>query len=223
MPPETDAPTPRETSPRFAPRLALACLPALAAAALFGFTDLTPASALASLGAIPAPATFALVALLPLAGFPLAPLYAYAGLRHGPLAGYALAFAGVAANLALAHPLYGTLLRRPLLARLDRHGWNPERWRRADRVRMTILVASVPALPFWAQNAVLAASGIPFALYFGVSLAVQALFALGGVALGALGRDAAASTPLFLILLAALPVSLLLLRRLKKPLPASEG
>ena len=200
---------------RFGVRVALACLPALAAAAAFKFTDLTPAALLDSLGAVPAWATFALVAFLPLAGFPLAPLYAYAGLRHGPLAGYALAFAGVAANLALAHPIYGALLRRPVLARLDRHGWNPEKWRRADRVRMTVLVASVPALPFWAQNAALAAAGIPFLLYFGVSLAVQALFAAGGVALGVLGRDASVSTPLFLAMLAGIPVSVLLLRRLK--------
>ncbi len=204
-------------------RIALACLPAFAAALLFHFTDLTPAALLSALGAIPAWATFALVAVLPLAGFPLAPLYAYAGLRHGPLAGYALAFCGVAANLALAHPLYGALLRRRVVERLERKGWNPEKWRGADRLRMTILVASVPALPFWAQNAVLAASGIPFLLYFGVSLAVQAVFAVGGVALGVLGRDASVSTPLVIALLLALPISLLLLRKLKRRRPVSAG
>lgn len=218
----TEAPPTGDTG-RFVRRLVLACLPALAGIAVFRLTELTPATLLASLGAIPAWATFVIIALAPLAGFPLAPLYAYAGLRHGPVAGYALAFAGVAANLALAHPLYGALLRGPVLARLDRHGWNPEKWRRSDRLRMTILVASVPALPFWAQNAVLAAAGTPFLLYFGVSLAVQSLFALGGVALGALGRDAAASTPVFVALLAALPLSVILIRRIKKPRTVAEA
>lgn len=201
----------------FGVRLALACVPALIGAIYFATSDTTPADLLQRLGAIPPWVTFLLIALTPLAGFPLAPLYAYAGLTHGPVEGYAISLAGVAVNLAIAHPVYGALLRRPVTALLKKNGWDPARLHGAHRLKITFLVAAVPALPFWAQNAVLAAGGIPFRLYFLVSFGVQMLFALAGVALGWLGRDASESTPLLILVLAGIPVSILIINRIRKP------
>lgn len=207
---------------RFALRLALACTPALAGWLVLRHTGASPADLLETIGPVSGRACVAGIALLPLFGFPLAPLYAFAGLRYG-WAGYAFAVLGVAVNLALAHPLYGALLRRPALALLRRRGYDPEQWRGGVRWRVTLLIATIPALPFWAQNAVLAALDTPFRLFFPISLAAQALFALGGVALGVLGREALTSPSATILLLLSLPLSLLLLRRIKlKRTPSAE-
>lgn len=205
-----------ESASTFRLRVALACLPAAVGWAVVQTTQASPAALLERCGELPPAAFVAAVAVLPLVGFPLAPLYAFAGLHYGWEVGYALAVAGVAIDLALAYPIYGALLRRHALALLERRGWNPARWATGNRVRVTVLIASIPALPFWAQNAVLAALGTPFRLYFPISLAVQAIFAAGGVALGVLGARALDSGALTAGLLLALPVSMVLIRLVRR-------
>ena len=202
-------------SRRLTLRLALACLPALGAFVWLRSGGTPPAELLEKLGPVSPVALGLAIAALPLFGFPLAPLYALAGLRFGWATGYPLCLLGVTANLLAAYPVYGKLLRGPVGALLLRRGWNPEKWRGEDRWRITLLVAAVPALPFWAQNAVLAAIGTPFRIYLAGCLLVQAVFAAAGVALGTAGRTALSSETGTLTLLASIPLSLFLLHRIR--------
>lgn len=150
---------------------------------------------------------FALITLLPLFGFPLAPLYIFAGATYGVREGLPLTLAGIAVHLCLAYPFYGVLLREPVTRLLATRGHRPPEFSRKNRLRATILIASLPALPFWAQNAVLSLARIPFAMYFAVSFSVHVVIAACVLALGAEARRHAASPWFFAALSVAGVVS----------------
>lgn len=143
---------------------------------------------------------FLLLALLPLFGFPLAPLYIFAGATYGLARGLPLTLAGIAVHLALAYPFYGVLLREPVRRLLATRGYALPEFSKKNRLRATIIIASVPALPFWAQNAVLALARVPFAMYFAVSFGVHILIATAVIALGMEARKHSAS-PWFLVII----------------------
>lgn len=184
----TGAPAP--DAGRSLAKSALFLAPVLAIGLVFALTGLSPAQLAEKIPGCPPALFFVFGAIAPLFGFPLASLYAYAGIKYGFAEGFALCVPMVAANLAIAHPIYGKILRRPVLAMLAKRGWHPENMRHRNRLRMTLLIASMPALPFWAQNATLAALAVPFPLFFTVSLGLQTMFAAGVVSLGALGTRA---------------------------------
>lgn len=184
---EQTPPAPEPDARKALGKALLALLPIVAIAIFFAVSGASPEQLAQKIPQCPPAVFFLFGALAPLVGFPLAPLYVYAGIKYGFAEGFALCVPMVALNLAIAHPVYGRLLRRPVLALLARRGWNPETMRHGNRVRMTFVIASLPALPFWAQNATLAALAVPFPLFFSISLGLQSIFAAGMVSLGALG------------------------------------
>jgi uncharacterized membrane protein YdjX (TVP38/TMEM64 family) len=143
---------------------------------------------------------FLIVALPPLFGFPLAPIYLFAGATYGVARGLPLTLAGVAVHLCLAYPFYGVMLREPVRRLLATQGFKLPELPEKNRLRSTLLIASVPALPFWAQNAVLSLARVPFPMYFTVSLGVQTVFATAMISLGTAARRHGTS-PWFLVVI----------------------
>ena len=176
-----------------------------------------PSAWFAKAGRCPPALFVAIVAFLPLFGFPLAPLYIYAGAVYGIAEGLPLTLAGIAANLAMAHPFYGSLLREPVARLLAKRGYKPPEFAPEHRLKATFIIASVPALPFWAQSAVLAMARIPFAMFFLVSFSVHIVIATCVIALGSKARQHVASPWFFAVLaVVGLTMGLLALRRCRK-------
>lgn len=158
-----------------------------------------------------------MTAFLPLFGFPLAPLYVFAGAVYGVAEGLPLTLLGIALNLTMAYPVYGMLLREPVTRLMAKRGYRPPEIPSAHRFKATVLVTSIPALPFWAQSAVLAIARVPFAMYFGVSFGVHVIIASLMITLGSRAKHVVAS-PWFFAALGVLGfvIALLAMRRARK-------
>ena len=122
---------------------------------------------------------FSAMAILPAFGVPITPFLILAGAVFGTrlaLIGTAIA---VGLNLTLCYfaarslrPLLGSLLQR---FSYDLPDFN-ERGRSA--VRFTLAVKAAPGVPAFIKNYGLALAGVPFPLYFGLSMVMTAIYAV---------------------------------------------
>ena len=122
---------------------------------------------------------FSAMAILPAVGVPLTPFLILAGAVFGTrsaLIGTAIA---VGLNLTLCYfaarslrPLLGNLLRRFSYDLPD------FKERGSSAVRFTLAVKAAPGVPTFIKNYGLALAGVPFPLYFGLSMAMTAIYAV---------------------------------------------
>lgn len=124
---------------------------------------------------------FALLALLPALGMPVTPLYILAGALFGVRVGILGTLVALAVNLVVCHRVAHSALRPRLLSVLSRFDRAlPDYAAREVRqaVRFTLLVKFAPGLPTFAKNYILGLSGVPFGIYFGLSMVINGLYAV---------------------------------------------
>jgi len=128
---------------------------------------------------------FAATAVLPALGIPATPLYIFAGASFGPLVGLIGSWIALAVNLVLCYGIARRL--RPQLARLLRR-FRTELPDLAERdqgvVKFTLGVKVAPGVPAFVKNYVLGFAGVPFKVYFAVSMLFTGVYAAAFVMMG---------------------------------------
>jgi uncharacterized membrane protein YdjX (TVP38/TMEM64 family) len=129
---------------------------------------------------------FAVMCLVTAVGAPVTPFFVVAGATFGVglgLLGSGLALAG---SLIASYWVARGWLRPRLASMLRRYGREfpdlaePGR----KRVRFALTVKLAPAIPAVVKNYVLASAGVPFALYFGLSMLITGAYGAALVLLG---------------------------------------
>jgi uncharacterized membrane protein YdjX (TVP38/TMEM64 family) len=155
---------------------------------------------------------FIAMAVLPAIGAPLSPLLLLAGATFGVRIGLVGTVAALALNLCICYAIAQSQLRPRFTAMLERFDYElpdfaaggRKAWRFATAMKLT------PALPAFAKTYGLAVTGVPFPIYFGVSMIVSSLFAVAWIVLGdsllehELGRSAWAAIAGLVLLVIAL-------------------
>jgi uncharacterized membrane protein YdjX (TVP38/TMEM64 family) len=128
---------------------------------------------------------FSLLALLPVFGFPVSPLFVLAGASFGMRIGIVGSLLALAANLTACYwiarwmrPVIESLLRRfnfrlPDITKTDR-----------SPTRFALAVKLAPGLPAFVKNYALGLTGIPFVIYFTLSMLITGAYAVLLVVLG---------------------------------------
>jgi uncharacterized membrane protein YdjX (TVP38/TMEM64 family) len=132
---------------------------------------------------------FIAMALLPAVGMPLTPFFVLAGAAFGTHTGLVGSMAAVAVNLIVCHWVGRGALRTWVARVFSRFGYTLPSVdaRREGALRLVLMVKFMPGLPGFARNYLLAMAGVPFALYFGISMVVTGIY---GAALVVLGESA---------------------------------
>ncbi|KAF0095951.1 MAG: hypothetical protein E1N59_727 [Puniceicoccaceae bacterium 5H] len=164
----------------------------------------------------PDPLWFLLLAsLLPIVGFPISLVYLAAGATFPWWFGWLLCSLSLAINLALSWLLGRLVLRRPIRALLAHFQYQLPDISATNRFRLAFLLRTVPGIPFWAQNFLLALTELPFFHYWLISWATQSVLAAGMCWLGHFGRQATGPVTIVVVilLLMLLPLGKKLVRR----------
>jgi uncharacterized membrane protein YdjX (TVP38/TMEM64 family) len=106
------------------------------------------------------------ISVLPLVGFSITLVNVVVGARFGGLAGLTWIAAATAVHLIGSHVIARTVLRRPVEAWIKRRKYRLPRYAKDEPVALTLLGALVPGLPYAVRNYLLAASGVPFRIFF---------------------------------------------------------
>jgi uncharacterized membrane protein YdjX (TVP38/TMEM64 family) len=165
--------------------------PALAVAALAGLAILVwrvwdHDAVLAWMRGASAVRFFTAMTLLTLVGVPVTPLLVIAGATFGVVVGLAGSVLSLAGSLTASYAIARGRLRRWLEALLHRLGSELPDFGEAGRnaLRFTVMVKLTPGLPAPVKNYVLAAAGVPFPIFFGVSLLITVTYAAALVLVG---------------------------------------
>ena len=134
-------------------------------------------------GALP---FFAAMAVLPAIGLPVTPFFVLAGATFGVVFGLLGSGAALGVNLALCYGIARSGLRPWLESLLRRFGYQLPDFEEKDRgaLRFTLLVKFAPGIPAVAKNYLLGMTGVPFLLYFGLSMLITGAYAALCVVLG---------------------------------------
>ena len=129
---------------------------------------------------------FAAMALLTAVGVPITPFFVVAGATFGVRLGLVGSGIALAASLSLSYWIARGRVRRWLESLLHRYGRELPRFGEAGRnaVRFTLMVKLTPGVPAFVKTYGLAAAGVPFAPYLGVSMLVTGTYAAALVLLG---------------------------------------
>jgi len=127
---------------------------------------------------------FPLMAVLTSIGFPTTPFYLAAGAAFGTRIGLAGTMAALGGHLVLCFWLARSGLRPVLLRWFARTGWSPPEIRPGEGWAFAFMVKLAPGPPSFAKNYLLAAAGVPFGIYFSVSMLVTGAYATALVVLG---------------------------------------
>ena len=134
---------------------------------------------------------FAAMTFLPAFGVPITPFFVVAGATFG--IGPGLLGSGIAlgSNLTLCYGIARSGLRRRLKSLLYRLDYQlPDfQGKGAGAVRFTLFVKLAPGLPAVAKNYFLGLTGVPFPLYFGLSMLITGAYASLCVVLGTSLRE----------------------------------
>jgi uncharacterized membrane protein YdjX (TVP38/TMEM64 family) len=152
---------------------------------------------------------FVAMAVLPALGLPISPFMLVAGATFGIWIGLIGTVSAVAVQLCIAYAIAHSALRPRLEALFARFDYKvpdftaggPSAWRFTAAVKLT------PALPAFAKMYMLAITGVPFPIYFGVFLAITTAFAAAWIVLG----DSLLSHDLSWTTIAAVAIVLLLI------------
>ncbi len=127
---------------------------------------------------------FLALAILPVIGFPTTPFYLIAGATfHLPTAliGSLLA---LMVNLTLSYLLARGPLRSLLEKWLARSGRELPNVEKVGHLRFTVVMKCLPGLPAFLKHSAVALAGVPFPIYFSVSLMFSGFYAAGFIVLG---------------------------------------
>jgi uncharacterized membrane protein YdjX (TVP38/TMEM64 family) len=128
---------------------------------------------------------FLSLAVLPALGLPLTPFFVLAGAAYTPAGALLGSALGLAANLALCYAI-ARLMRGPMERLLGRFGYalptvGAGRW---STIRFALAVKLTPGVPQVAKNYLLGVAGVPFALYFTLSMLITGAYATLLILLG---------------------------------------
>lgn len=136
---------------------------------------------------------FAVMAVAPALGVPLTPFFLLAGAGFGVVVGLVGSAVALAVNLCLCFWIARSALERPLRSLLARFRYQLPSFAAGgtSAARFAVLVKLAPGLPAAVKHYALALAGVPFAIYFVVSMLVTGIYAGTIVLLGesALDRD----------------------------------
>jgi len=131
---------------------------------------------------------FGVMTVLPAVGVPMTPFFALAGATFGQRVGLIGSMAALALNLILCYRLARSQLRPRIAPLFERFGVRlPElesERKRGRALRFTVLVKLAPGLPAFAKNYALGIAGVPFALYFVVSMIITGIYGAALIVLG---------------------------------------
>jgi uncharacterized membrane protein YdjX (TVP38/TMEM64 family) len=129
---------------------------------------------------------FAAMAVLPAVGLPLTPFFVLAGASFGIAVGLVGSAVALGLNLALCYWIARSGMRPRLESMLRRSRYELPDFAEMSKgaVRFALAVKVTPGLPGFAKNYVLGVAGVPFALYFGVSMLITGAYAVALVVLG---------------------------------------
>jgi uncharacterized membrane protein YdjX (TVP38/TMEM64 family) len=129
---------------------------------------------------------FAVMCLVTTVGAPITPFFIVAGATFGVglgLLGSGLALAG---SLAVSYWLARGRLRPLLVSALRRFGRELPDFGEAGKnaLRFTLTVKFAPGVPAFLKNYILATAGVPFGLYFGMSILITGAYGAALIVLG---------------------------------------
>jgi len=127
---------------------------------------------------------FVALALLTLLGIPPTPFFLVAGAAYGVLPALLGTVAALSANLLLSYGIAATGLRTHLKKQLDRTRFSLPEELPGKGLRFSIMVRLLPAVPWFLKNYVLCLAGVPFPIYFVVSLISSLVYAAPLIILG---------------------------------------
>jgi uncharacterized membrane protein YdjX (TVP38/TMEM64 family) len=160
---------------------------------------------------------FLVMAGLIVAGVPLTPLFVIAGATFGIRGGLLGSLLALAGGLALTYRIARGSLRPRLDRLLRRFDYVLPNFARGDRsaLRFTLMVKFAPGVPGFIKNYGLAIAGVPFSVYFVVSMLITGAYAALLIVVGEslLAHDVSKTVWALLILLLMLPISYLWIRR----------
>ena len=122
---------------------------------------------------------FTAMALLTVIGIPVTPLFVVAGATFGAAVGLIGSGLALAAALTMSYGIARGRMRRWLESLLRRFGSELPDFGEAGRnaLRFTLMVKLTPGLPAFVKNYGLAAAGVPFPTFLGVSMLVTGAYA----------------------------------------------
>jgi uncharacterized membrane protein YdjX (TVP38/TMEM64 family) len=120
---------------------------------------------------------FLAMALLPVIGFPISWFYIYAGMAYPWLTAVGICWGALAINMSLSYWFAMGLLANPIHSLMARKQYKIPEISPHNQMRLTFLVRTIPGAPFPIQNYMLAVAGVPFKIYFPVSLIAQGVIA----------------------------------------------
>ncbi len=132
---------------------------------------------------------FAGLAVLPAFGVPVTPFYVLAGVTFHPLVSLVGTIASIALNLVLSYFIAKSGLRRFLLALLRPTRFDLPKTPPKHPFRFTLMVKLAPGIPLFLKNYFLVLAGVPFGIYFWLSLPVAFAYAAAFLLLGDSFRD----------------------------------
>jgi uncharacterized membrane protein YdjX (TVP38/TMEM64 family) len=129
---------------------------------------------------------FAVMALLPALGMPITPLFVLAGATFGVWGGLLGSLVALALNLALCYWIAQSKLRPRIASLLRRLNYELPNFGDKDKgsFRFTLLMKMAPGLPAFAKNYALGVAGVPFWIYFVVSMLITGSYAAALVFVG---------------------------------------
>lgn len=133
------------------------------------------------LGPIP---FFLALALLPAVGFPTTPFFLVAGAAFGLGIGIVGSIVSQALNLVLCYWLATRYLHGFLERVIARTKYRIPQVREENRLKVTLLIKITPGPPNFLKNYILGLAGIPFGMYFLVSLPASAGYGVAVIVLG---------------------------------------
>jgi uncharacterized membrane protein YdjX (TVP38/TMEM64 family) len=154
-----------------------------------------------AMGRLDTVAILGLTAVLPVAGFPISMVYLLLGARFGPAAGLGVVGGITAIHLLATHWITRSFLRRPLMRFMSRHHHRAPAVLPGENGAVALMIMIAPAIPYFVRNYVLALSGIPLRVYFGIALPVHVARSYVVLFLGDFGGS---PTPRGLVLLGVL-------------------
>lgn len=144
--------------------------------------------AIRDLGPVP---FFLALAFLPSVGFPTTPFFLIAGAAFGAWLSIAAAILSQAFNLAFCYWLARRYFRELLERVVARIGYRVPQVKKENYLKAALLIRIPPGPPNFLKNYIMGLAGIPFRVYFLVSLPATAVYGIGMIVLGdsLLARD----------------------------------
>ncbi len=127
---------------------------------------------------------FVALALLPAVGFPTTPFFLVGGAAFGVCVGIAGSVASQVVNLVFCYWLATRYLRGFLERLIARTRYRIPQVRKENQLKVTLLIKITPGPPNFLKTYILGLAGIPFGLFFLVSLPTSVGYGIGVILLG---------------------------------------